>query len=76
MKAPKVVRGAAYAGGRSSITHNRTQPRRIWIARAVSELLDPGARAATDPHPFFIENADQRADVIAFLKSLDDQPLP
>lgn len=42
----------------------------------LSDLLDPDARDATDPHPFFVDNADERADVIAFLKSLDDQPLP
>ncbi len=42
----------------------------------LSDLLDPGARDVSDPHPFFIENADERADVIAFLNSLDDQPLP
>jgi hypothetical protein len=37
-------------------------------------LLNP-TRAASDPHPFFIANATDRANVIKFLNSLDDQPL-
>ena len=42
----------------------------------LEELLEPKARDANDPHPFFIKDAAERADVIAFLNSLDDQPLP
>lgn len=34
-------------------------------------LLD-GSRGATAPHPFYVKDATQRADVITFLKSLDD----
>ncbi len=37
-------------------------------------LLNP-TRAASDPHPFFIADATDRANVIKFLNSLDDQPL-
>lgn len=42
----------------------------------LSDLLDPTVRDAGDPHPFFVADAEQRADVIDFLNSLDDQPLP
>ena len=42
---------------------------------SLSALLDP-TRGATAPHPFFVADADQRADVVKFLESLDDQPLP
>jgi len=43
---------------------------------SLADLLDPTKRDASDPHPFFVEDADDRSDVVAFLKSLDDQPLP
>lgn len=43
---------------------------------SLDALLDPSAREPTAPHPFFIADAAQRADVIKFLNSLDDQPLP
>lgn len=43
---------------------------------SLADLLDPEARSNTSPHPFFIDDADERADLIAFLNSLDDQPLP
>jgi cytochrome c2 len=42
---------------------------------SLSSLLDP-VRGTTAPHPFFIADAGQRADVVKFLESLDDQPLP
>jgi hypothetical protein len=42
---------------------------------ALSTLLDP-ARGSTSPHPFFIADSAQRAAVVAFLQSLDDNPLP
>lgn len=42
---------------------------------SLDELLDPTARAAGAPHPFYIPEAATRADVIKFLRSLDDQPL-
>lgn len=41
----------------------------------LDNLLDP-ARTATAPHPFFISNAADRADMVQFLRSLDDKPLP
>ncbi|HYP89545.1 MAG TPA: hypothetical protein VEQ59_15360 [Polyangiaceae bacterium] len=41
---------------------------------SLDELLDPDARAEA-PHPFFIADPDDRADVVQFLNSLDDQPL-
>ena len=37
-------------------------------------LLDP-TRPATAPHPFYVTDAAKRADVVKFLKSLDDEPL-
>ncbi len=40
----------------------------------LSALLDP-ARTANAPHPFFIADATERANVVKFLNSLDDQPL-
>ena len=43
---------------------------------SLDDLLDASKRAAGDPHPFFVETASDRADVVAFLRSLDDQPLP
>ncbi len=42
---------------------------------SLDALLDPKQRAADAPHPFFVGNAAERADVITFLNSLDDQPL-
>jgi mono/diheme cytochrome c family protein len=42
----------------------------------LADLLDPAARDADAPHPFFITDAADRADVVKFLESLDDQPLP
>ncbi|MES1188041.1 MAG: hypothetical protein ABUL60_29760 [Myxococcales bacterium] len=41
----------------------------------LEELLDPNSRDETAPHPFFIADDEERADVIRFLESLDDQPL-
>jgi len=35
-------------------------------------LLDP-ARGVMAPHPFYIDNAGTRADMVTFLKSLDDK---
>ena len=37
-------------------------------------LLDP-SRPATAPHAFYVTDAAKRADVVKFLKSLDDEPL-
>ncbi len=37
-------------------------------------IMDP-ARTAAVPHPFFVADAAKRADVVKFLKSLDDDPL-
>ncbi len=42
---------------------------------SLAMLLDPKQRPADAPHPFYISNAGDRADVIEFLNSLDDQPL-
>jgi len=45
--------------------------------KSLDELLNPAARTvSTAPHPFFIVDAAQRAQVVTFLKSLDDEPLP
>lgn len=44
-------------------------------AASLSKLLDP-ARGEGVPHPFYLSDADERAQVVAFLRSLDDQPLP
>ena len=41
---------------------------------ALGKLLDP-SRGATSPHPFYVTDATQRAAVITFLQSLDDNPL-
>ncbi len=44
--------------------------------RSLDELLDPSARdGATVPHPFFVADAEERAQVVKFLKSLDDDAL-
>ena len=40
----------------------------------LAELVDP-ARGKNAPHPFYIADAGQRDDVVAFLESLDDQKL-
>jgi len=37
---------------------------------SLEALLD-GARGATAPHPFYLSDATQRADVVSYLKSLD-----
>jgi hypothetical protein len=43
--------------------------------QSLDELLDPKSRdAASVPHPFFVADATQRADLVKFLKSLDDDP--
>ena len=42
---------------------------------SLDSLLDP-ARTATAPHPFYVADAADRADLVQFLRSLDDQPLP
>jgi len=41
----------------------------------LSALFDP-KRGPGKPHPFYVGDGRQRADLIAFLQSLDDQPLP
>jgi hypothetical protein len=41
----------------------------------LSALFDP-KRGPGMPHPFYVGDSLQRADLIAFLQSLDDQPLP
>lgn len=41
---------------------------------SLAALLDP-ARTAVAPHPFFIVDPTERANVVQFLNSLDDQPL-
>ncbi len=40
------------------------------MVKSLDKLFDP-ARGATVPHPFYISDARARADVIAFLRSLD-----
>jgi len=42
---------------------------------SLDSLLDP-ARTATAPHPFYVADTAERADLVQFLRSLDDQPLP
>ena len=42
---------------------------------SLDSLLDP-ARSATAPHPFYVADTADRADLVQFLRSLDDQPLP
>ncbi len=42
---------------------------------SLDKLLDP-ARGTTVPHPFYLADTADRAAVVAFLRSLDDQPLP
>jgi hypothetical protein len=42
---------------------------------ALSTLLDP-VRGATAPHAFYVVDPAQRAQVVTFLQSLDDTPLP
>ena len=42
---------------------------------SLDNLLDP-ARTASAPHPFYVTDAGQRAEVVKFLESLDDTPLP
>lgn len=43
---------------------------------SLDALLDP-ARGATSPHPFYIADKLERADMVAFLRSLDaSQPAP
>ncbi len=37
---------------------------------SLDELLDP-KRGETSPHPFYFRNASERADMVAFLRSLD-----
>ncbi len=37
----------------------------------LDNLMDP-ARGATAPHPFYIADAAERADVVLFLQGLDD----
>ena len=41
---------------------------------ALSLLMDP-TRGASAPHPFYLADMSQRANVVAFLQSLDDNPL-
>jgi len=43
---------------------------------SLDALLDPAARPAKSPHPFFVADAGKRADVVKFLRSLDDEALP
>jgi hypothetical protein len=39
---------------------------------SLAELIDP-ARGEAEPHPFFVSDSDDRADLVAFLESLDDE---
>ena len=39
--------------------------------KSLDELMDP-ARTDAVRHPFFVADAAKRADVVKFLKSLDD----
>ena len=41
---------------------------------SLDSLLNP-TRTALAPHPFFVADATERANVVEFLNSLDDQPL-
>jgi hypothetical protein len=43
--------------------------------KSLEELLDP-QRGKTAPHPFYIANKEQRADVIEFLRGLDTNTSP
>ncbi len=43
-------------------------------AKSLDALLDP-ARTMAVPHPFFVTDPAKRANVVKFLKSLDDDPL-
>ena len=40
------------------------------VTGGLEELLDP-KRGPSEPHPFYIEDKAERADVIGFLRSLD-----
>jgi hypothetical protein len=42
---------------------------------SLDELLDATKRALSAPHPFYVADRAERADVVAFLRSLDDEPL-
>jgi hypothetical protein len=41
----------------------------------LDNLMDP-VRTGSAPHPFYVADPAERADVVKFLQSLDDQPLP
>ena len=43
--------------------------------RSAERLGGTTTRTPSAPHPFFLEDATKRAEVVKFLKSLDDQPL-
>jgi CxxC motif-containing protein (DUF1111 family) len=43
--------------------------------KSLDELLNP-KRGKTDPHPFYISNKAQRADIIEFLRGLDTKTAP
>lgn len=40
--------------------------------KSLDSLFDPG-RGSTAPHPFYLSDRNQRADIIAFLRSLDTE---
>lgn len=40
---------------------------------SLESLLDP-ARGADSPHPFYMDDAEDRADMVQFLESLDTTP--
>jgi hypothetical protein len=42
---------------------------------ALTKLFD-SSRGAGAPHPFYLDDDNDRANVVAFLRSLDDKPLP
>ena len=45
----------------------------MWRVPSLDNLLDP-ARGATVPHPFYLSDAAQRADVVEFLRGLSTTP--
>ena len=45
-------------------------PTSIHTPASIEQLLDP-SRGPTVPHPFYVSNAKDRADMVDFLKGLD-----
>jgi mono/diheme cytochrome c family protein len=43
---------------------------------SLEALFDPAGRSASSPHAFFVPDPAQRRDLVHFLESLDDRPLP